>query len=503
MDMTAIRKLFAGLPRLISIAAGTMLACLVLLVVFGENAFSHAYQNQSPIPSFVAGAAGLGAGALLMMLGAREKERRERPVWQIALLFGLVLMVQFVVAHSCWFRLGWDPGASHTAAEEIARGLPLSMPEYFRLCPNNAPLTLLLAIPLWVAVKIGLAVPYVVLPYIDAALLNGSAFLCVLCVRKLTANTVARFFALVVSIFWIALSPYILYPYTDTFSILFPVLALYIWLSIRKPVFKWFLISLVCFMGASIKPTVLIALIALVGLGICQFLAQRPEKGWWKRAAALVAAVVLGMIPGQVYQKASTTFVAGSAVPQEQLSMTHYLMLGMNERTYGGHSQGDVDFSQSYETLDERQKANLERAWERVSERSLKDNIKFFVIKAYKAYSDGSFASHSSFLPVDVPERSDPVGSFLCSLYHQNGRLMPICQAVAHCLWMMLLGLCAAACFRRRKQTAISVLGLAMIGLTAYLLLFEVWPRYLFLFAPYFVILSAMALVKHNDPVVK
>ena len=42
-----------------------------------------------------------------------------------------------------------------------------------------------------------------------------------------------------------------------------------------------------------------------------------------------------------------------------------------------------------------------------------------------------------------------------------------------------------------------------MIGLTAYLLLFEVWPRYLFLYAPFFVILASLAFDKPSTPSVK
>lgn len=501
--MSAIRKLFARIPCFVSILTGAMLTGLVLLVMFGEGALSFAYQNQSPVSSLIAGSAGLAAAALLLAFGRNAKQRRERPVWQLAILFGLVLIVQFVIARSCWFHLGWDPGASHTAAEEIARGLPLSMPEYFELCPNNAPLTVLLAIPMWVAIRIGLAVPYVVLPYLDAILLNLSAFASVLCVRKLTANSAARAFALVVSIGWIALSPYILYPYTDTFSILFPVLALFVFLYIRQPVLKWFLISLCCFFGASIKPTVLIVLIALVALGVCDFLSSKPATGWWKRAAALAAALVLGALPGQVFQRAATTFMTGSAVPEGQLSMTHYLMLGMNGETYGGHSPDDVTFSQSYVTLMERQNANVQRAWERLTGRSLMENTKFFTVKAYKAYADGSFASHSSFLETDIPERTDALSVFLRRLYHKDGDLMPHCQALVQSLWLGILALCAAAAFRHRNRSVIALLSLTLLGLTAYLLLFEVWPRYLFLYAPFFVVLASLAFDKPDTAVVK
>ena len=319
------------------------------------------------------------------------------------------------------------------------------------------------------------------------------AFAGVLCVRKLTKHPVARVFALWVSIGWIALSPYILYPYTDTFSIPFPVLALLVFLYVRRPVLKWGLISFLCFFGASIKPTVLIVFIALIGLGVCGFLSQKAEKHWWKRAAALAAAVALGAMPGLAFQKGATIYMTGSTKPEAQLSMTHYLMLGMNGATYGGHSQSDVDFSSFFPTLAERQKANLQRAWERVDERSAGGNLHFLMVKAYKAYADGSFASHSSVLALDVPERTDDLSAFLRRFYHKNGDLMPACQAAAQCLWLGMLGLCAIAAFRRRKHPVAALIGLTLIGLTAYLLLFEVWPRYLFLYAPFFVVLASLA----------
>lgn len=501
--MNAIRRLFARIPCFVSALTSVMLTGLVLLVMFGEVALSFAYQNQSLVSSGILGCIAILLCALLLFLNRSAKPAAERPVWQLAILFVIVLCVQFLIARSCWFHLGWDPGAVHTAAEEIARGLPLSMPEYFELCPNNAPLTVLLAIPLWVAVKIGLAVPYVVLPYLDAILLNLSAFAAVLCVRRLTRNPVARMFALIVSIGWIALSPYILYPYTDTFAILFPVLALLVFLHVRQSVLKWFLISLLCFFGASIKPTVLIVLIALVGLGVCGFLSEKPEKGWWKRAAALAAALVLGAVPGQAFQKAATAYVAGSAVPEGQLSVTHYLMLGMNGDTYGGHSPDDVTFSQSFATLEERQSANLQRAWARVSERSLVQNAKFFTVKAYKAYADGSFASHGSFLQLNLPERTDALSMFLRRLYNKAGDLMRWCQTIAQCLWLGVLALCAVASLRSRRSPVVALLSLTLLGLTAYLLLFEVWPRYLFLYAPFFVILSSLAFDKPIKPMIK
>ena len=58
----------------------------------------------------------------------------------------------------------------------------------------------------------------------------------------------------------------------------------------------------------------------------------------------------------------------------------------------------------------------------------------------------------------------------------------------------LLLALCAVAAFARRRRPEAQALTLAILGATAYLLLFEVWPRYLFVFAPLYVLLATMAL---------
>lgn len=71
---------------------------------------------------------------------------------------------------------------------------------------------------------------------------------------------------------------------------------------------------------------------------------------------------------------------------------------------------------------------------------------------------------------------------------------MPACQAIAQWLWLMILALCAFTVLRQYEKTVVALLALTLLGATAYLLLFEVWPRYLFLYAPFFVILASLAL---------
>lgn len=493
--MRKISGLFRAIPSLCMLVTGVLFITILGLLVLGQDLLSPYYTAGF---SFVSNDL-LWAGALVVCgvliwlnvrLGEKSAGRTER--WIIRGLFLITLAIQFLIARCCWFHMGWDAQKVHMTAEELARGVALTDPDYFRACSNNAPLALLQAVPLWAAVRIGLGVPYVVLPYIDAVFLNLSAYLCVLCVQELTQSRVARLFALVLSIGWIALSPYILYPYTDTFAILFPVLCLYIWLKCSKAVLKWLLISFFAFAGACVKPTVLIVFIALIALEICTGL-KNLRCVYWKRTLAVTAAIVIAALPGLWFQSFAVEFITGTATPEEQMSATHYLMLGMNDKTFGGHSPEDVAYTQSFETLQEKQRAQLQMTWKRIADRGLAGNLRFFAIKAYKAYADGSFAAHSSFLQLEVPKRSDGLSTLMRNFYLKNGSYILPCHTLIQGLWLGVLTLCALAAFRCRRHPLLSPVCLTLAGLTAYLLLFEVWPRYLFLYAPFFVILSSMA----------
>ena len=228
--MKRTQSFFHQIIHLFSLLAGVMLIIILGIQLFAQQPLQFAYPSRSLVSNLALYPVALAAIAGLFALRNRRLSVLENR-WFIRALFLITLTVQFLVARTCWYHLGWDPGTVHATAEEIARGLPISDYDYFVSCPNNAPLTALLAVPLWAAVKIGLGVPYVVLPYIDAVILNVTAYVCFKCVEKITQNSASRLLALGLSLGWIALSPYIIFPYTDVYAIFFPVMALYLFLA--------------------------------------------------------------------------------------------------------------------------------------------------------------------------------------------------------------------------------------------------------------------------------
>lgn len=488
-------RFWRSIPAVLSVTMGVILLFILVMLLFGQQALSYAYQNRSLLSNLVL----LPAALCLIAIGlyfASTSRVHTRKTWPLLIYFAGLLVVQLIVVRSTWFYAGWDVETNYLTAESLARGEAITTTDYYRLCPNNAPVTVMLAAVIWVGIQLGMAVPYALLPYFGAFILNMACLLAVLCVRKLTSNRAIVIFTLVILTVWIALSPYMTVPYTDTYAIVFPLLVLYVYLSGLSLFPKWLLVTFFSIFGASMKPQAIILFIAIILITLCRALSCRGFlKDQWRRVATALVAIGLGILPAMGWHYTTIAALSGSVNPQEQLSATHYLMMGLNTDTLGGHSPDDVAYSSSFETLEERRAANMQRVWERLGALTPDEAARFFAGKAYKAYADGTFASNTSMLTLSVPKRTDGLSVFLRSIYYANGVLNRPFATMHQGIWIaMLLLSCWTMLAVRGAHPIVPVLALALMGLTIYELLVEVWPRYLFVYAPTFVILAALGL---------
>ncbi len=490
-----IKQCLKRVPSGLSLLSGATFLWILTLLLFYQDDFAFAYRNESIVSNLMLiGVVILVIAGMVWICQRAKKHQKPKDLWWILIYFVGLLMVQFVIVKSVWFYPGWDVAMCYESAEWVASGASPDM-AYFQLCPNNAPITALLAIPLWFAIQIGLAVPYAVLPYCGAILQNLTCLMAVLCVRKMTKKRIITILMTIFVTLWIGLSEYMVVPYTDVWGILFPVLGIYVWLTHWKAFPKWFLITLVCFFGATIKPSIIILWIALMMISAFQTIPKMMEKQKIaKRLAVIALAIILGIIPAKMWQNVTTTIMAGTATPEGQLCETHYIMMGMNGDTYGGHSPDDVEYSSSFETIAQRRVANLTLAWERVSERTFVENVEFFSVKAYKAYADGTFGINCGILTLEDPDRSDTLSIFLRDIYRLKGQYFPLYATVMQGIWIGVLALCLFASVACRKRKEVALLALTLLGLTMYLLLVEVWTRYVFVYTPIFLMLAMLGL---------
>ena len=101
------------------------------------------------------------------------------------------------MARCLWFYFAFDPSAVRQGAEALALGQPLSEEwlVYFRQCPNNAPLTVILSLVYRLGKKLGLAEPYVLEVYGAALLTNLSVATAMAAAQGASLCSAGRFWA--------------------------------------------------------------------------------------------------------------------------------------------------------------------------------------------------------------------------------------------------------------------------------------------------------------------
>ena len=486
----------------LSIIAGAFFVFVFGVIVIGQQWFSFAYLQEKLLQNYWLLL--LAVVFIVLSLLVRRISLKRLPIILrgntfLIIYFAVLLIIQLLITRSVWFYAGWDVETVYSTALNIASGLPIAN-DYFKSCPNNAPIALLLSYPLRTALWLGKDVPYSVLPYLSTVMVNLACFICMLCVRKATKSLYALLGALALTTVWIGFSLISTIPYTDTFSILFPILVIFVYMSKLHLFPKAFFMSFIAFLGASIKPTVLIALFMPVVMVVLAIITEQSKmKIKWARIGLVVLALFIGAIPGRLWTQYATAELAGSANPPEKQGITRFLLMGMNSDTYGGHDARDVEYSASFDSPQARREAELSLAWERFSGRSIAENMEFFSIKTYKAFGDGTMASSNSFFDLYVPPRKDTLAVFLSSLLYRSGSRNALLQTIQQTIWLMvLIFVIVALLSKSRYQALTALLGFTLLGVGCYQLLFEVWPRYLYLYMPIFVLLAVIGMGSYS-----
>ncbi|MEG0933932.1 MAG: hypothetical protein RSF41_10110 [Lachnospiraceae bacterium] len=110
------------------------------------------------------------------------------------------------------------------------------------------------------------------------------------------------------------------------------------------------------FIGAQIKPTTLIGLIAIV---MAEFLS--PSRSSWKQYIKIGIMVMVTVILLSTFSKVTTKMMESLGVNTEQrVTFMHYLMMGFHEETLGAISEEDLSFSVNIPTVEKEKSKTLE-----------------------------------------------------------------------------------------------------------------------------------------------
>ena len=461
----SLKNFFAKIPKIITVVFSVYIAGTLLLNVILNNSFNQYFKPNllsiSSILPFGTAVLLFAAVTLICSFEGKRKGVSERGFYLLlALVFSFVFIIQLFFSYNFYFYTGWDAGiVTGTAYNMAARNVFEFPASYYEIYPNNLFITYFLVVLYRIGFKVIPSHPYALVLVTNNLAVCAGIFLAVTCIYKITNKKAVTLAAAFMGILLGAFSPWIVIPYTDTYSMLFAALAIFSALFL-KGVYKYLFFSFSCFIGYLFKPTVFIILIAAVILGIVNLLSG--QKIEYKKAAAMLCCVAIAAASAFSVKH---ILVTRKKLPAEKsMTITHYLMMGLNSETEGVYSSDDVKYSRNIGDKKARQEANIKIIRERLEKMGFNGFAKTALRNFY----------------FNKPEAF---------------------RFLAQAIWFFtLLCICFSA-FRKGSAYSgiISLVALSLFGESIFLLLFECRARYLFLYLPLFLILAAVGLAASTD----
>lgn len=347
------------------------------------------------------------------------------------------ILVQLINANLLRFQPGWDMNAIYQGAIDWAEtGTFSEFFDYYSWFPNNLGGMALLAVFFSLAHILGITDYFIVACTVNA-LLDAAAILTAVSVCRKLLGVPHAVFSLV--LFAASLPFWFMAPtfYTDSLSILFPVLVLFLYLKIReteqwqKQLLLTVLLGVSAAVGTLIKATVLIMVAAVV----LDSLLHRP----WAQTVSLTivsAAVVVAVLLG--FQTAMySSFLDRDLAQKRNTPYLHWVMMGLKGN--GMYNPEDYEFTRSFDDPTERDAALSAEIRQRARDLGPSGLYRLFWTKTLVTFGSGTYAQ-SSLLDDNVvsPTR---LHDFLL----EDGESHETYRAACYVIWVALLMLAAVS----------------------------------------------------------
>lgn len=418
----------------------------------------------------------------------------------------LVLGLQVIISYNIFFRTGWDVTAvwygSHWVAIRDIDGIQ-NMSEYFSIYPNNLLLVYLFSCVLKLNLFLGSPISNggLLLALVQCGVMNFSGIVLFKCAKRFVgqhASWCVYFFYVIL----IDLSGWMVLPYSDGIGIIFPVTFLYLYLrskeclnSTRKYLYIFLLFAL-CVVAYHIKPYTIIVLISIIIIETVYSLIKIKQgiKFSWSSNAIVVFVAMAGFLCSFFLTSQLIHSIGFTIDDGREMGISHYLMMGLNENSWGGFSEEDFKFSDAIYGKELKRQSELEMAKSRLSEMGVTRYVNLVIHKFAKDYLDGTFGwGRTKNFYMEVYPSRGIISDILRSWYYGYGTLFIYNALIRQFLWVGVLTFVPLSILSNKSLNTIEkVLICSILGLAVYLQLFEAQARYVFVFVPLFLIAASM-----------
>ena len=424
----------------------------------------------------------------------------------MTIVFAVFFIVQCILAYNMYFPTRWDAEilreSSNILADGSKMGSEFAFQYYFTSCSNNVFLVVLFSIVKGIFLPLGLNVGEAALVVISIICIDVGGAFAVLTVQNITGKRDMSVLAFIVFVLLVGISPWMIVPYSDTYSLFFTNGILYLYTHIKKidkeerkisnlkRMIIWGIIFFLGILGFYIKPTIVIALMAVCFAEIWQFLFA-PLKVKIGRLKVLPV-ILLFVLLAVLIHKGSYKYIGFERDMNREFPMTHYLMVGNNTVNDGTYFRDDVTRTSNEHTYEDKMKVNLQTVKERLKEMGLKGYIVFQSRKTLVNYNDGTFAwsKEGGFYDYMGEPKNDGLAKWLRTVIVVDGKHYRDYACVEQIIWITVLALMFLINFRKWGNYSGPELVnfMSIIGITLFLALFEARARYLFLYSTFYVV---------------
>lgn len=325
-----------------------------------------------------------------------------------------------------------------------------------------------------------------IIPISNQILFSLLSTICISVMSLFTYKTVNKVWDLnkgLLSLFICVLSPifylYVSYYYTDVLMLPFASILIYLIVktkdekNLKSNVLYGSLIGIIAIIGYKIRA---VAIFILVAYFVYLIFTKKTLIVLKKFAPIIIGAILTITCIGTIENKFFTNVNVDKEFP-----MTHWIMMGVNEKSYGYYSQDDYNLSSNASNVSERTDLNIKEIKNRLSDLGPFGTVKLLVVKLVSVWGKGDY-SYQKYL--ELVNDFNPSYSYL--LEDKNiviNYLLQFSKIVV--MFMAIISL-----INIYKSGKKSIIAISLFGAVFFYLVWEVCPRYGLSFLPWLILIG-------------
>ena len=325
-----------------------------------------------------------------------------------------------------------------------------------------------------------------IIPISNQILFSLLSTICISVMSLFTYKTVNKVLNLnkgLLSLFICVLSPifylYVSYYYTDVLMLPFASILIYLIVktkdekNLKSNVLYGLLIGIIAIIGYKIRA---VAIFILVAYFVYLIFTKKILIVLKKFAPIIIGAILTITCIDTIENKFFTNVNVDKEFP-----MTHWIMMGVNEKSYGYYSQDDYNLSSSASNVSERTDLNIKEIKNRLSDLGPFGTVKLLVVKLVSVWGKGDY-SYQKYL--ELVNDFNPSYSYL--LEDKNiviNYLLQFSKIVV--MFMAIISL-----INIYKSGKKSIIAISLFGAVFFYLIWEVCPRYGLSFLPWLILIG-------------